>query len=38
SSESGSESGIRDDKATKSRSIEESDDGSDNTDEDGGEW
>ncbi|GKA50823.1 hypothetical protein Tco_0743896, partial [Tanacetum coccineum] len=33
SSESGSESGIRDDNAIKSRSIEESDDGSDNTDE-----
>nr|GEX92992.1 putative CCT domain, CheY-like superfamily [Tanacetum cinerariifolium] len=31
---SGSESGIRDDKTTKSRSIEESDDGSDNSDED----
>ncbi|GJY31914.1 hypothetical protein Tco_0415409, partial [Tanacetum coccineum] len=31
SSESGSDSGIRDDKATRSRSIEELDDGTDNT-------
>ncbi|GJX88646.1 hypothetical protein Tco_0340660 [Tanacetum coccineum] len=33
SSGSRSESGIRDDKASKSKSIEESDDGSDNTDD-----